>query len=210
MNGAVSKKTIEHTRAALLARKQELIALREAQVDSERQLRELREADWADTSSEGALADMLYGLSERESRELREVLEALDRIDAGTWGRCMTCGRKIEERRLDAKPEVATCLTCAAQESRRGRELRPLRESEIHRDRGPTEIEAPEEPRLRSKKKTRHVNASDPHEAARHVLEEATATEQLAEDEDAPTPASLRYEPDDSFPDRVSWPLDQI
>ena len=39
----------------------------------------------------------------------RRVQDALARLDDGTYGRCMVCGREIDDERLEARPEAATC-----------------------------------------------------------------------------------------------------
>jgi RNA polymerase-binding transcription factor DksA len=39
----------------------------------------------------------------------RRVIEAIERLDAGSYGRCAVCGRDIDDERLEARPEVATC-----------------------------------------------------------------------------------------------------
>jgi DnaK suppressor protein len=39
-----------------------------------------------------------------------EIEAALARIDAGTFGRCIDCGKEIPEGRLEIKPEAARCL----------------------------------------------------------------------------------------------------
>jgi RNA polymerase-binding transcription factor DksA len=41
---------------------------------------------------------------------LRQYDEALQRVDAGTYGRCVVCGRPIEPERLEALPYVAYCI----------------------------------------------------------------------------------------------------
>ncbi len=55
--------------------------------------------------------------AERESAILdaaaadRALIEqALARLDAGTYGSCVDCGKKIPEPRLKARPEVARCV----------------------------------------------------------------------------------------------------
>jgi DnaK suppressor protein len=40
--------------------------------------------------------------------------EALDRIEAGTYGRCVSCGNPIPGERLDAVPWAALCVPCSA------------------------------------------------------------------------------------------------
>lgn len=41
-----------------------------------------------------------------------EVVAALARLDAGTYGRCVTCGAELSDERLEARPEAARCVTC--------------------------------------------------------------------------------------------------
>ncbi len=38
------------------------------------------------------------------------IERALERIDAGTYGRCVDCGKKIPDARLKVRPEVARCV----------------------------------------------------------------------------------------------------
>ena len=41
-----------------------------------------------------------------------EVLAALERLDAGTYGRCVSCGTELPEERLEVRPEAARCVNC--------------------------------------------------------------------------------------------------
>ena len=41
-----------------------------------------------------------------------EVVAALERLDAGTYGRCVSCGNDLPPERLDVRPEAARCVTC--------------------------------------------------------------------------------------------------
>ncbi len=47
-------------------------------------------------------------------RELAEIDSALARIAEGSYGRCVRCGASIGRHRLNALPESAQCLSCAA------------------------------------------------------------------------------------------------
>ena len=38
------------------------------------------------------------------------IVEALGRIDAGAYGMCVDCGKKIPDARLKVRPEVARCV----------------------------------------------------------------------------------------------------
>ncbi|MDW3215550.1 MAG: hypothetical protein R8G01_16240 [Ilumatobacteraceae bacterium] len=42
-----------------------------------------------------------------------EIRRALARIEAGTYGRCVTCGRAMPDERLQMIPFVARCAGCA-------------------------------------------------------------------------------------------------
>ncbi|MGZ3601687.1 MAG: TraR/DksA family transcriptional regulator [Ktedonobacterales bacterium] len=45
---------------------------------------------------------------------LNQVSAALARLDAGTYGKCVRCGRDIAPRRLEALPYVTLCIDCQA------------------------------------------------------------------------------------------------
>ena len=38
---------------------------------------------------------------------------AVSRFEDGTYGRCVTCGSEIAPERLEALPDVDTCVACA-------------------------------------------------------------------------------------------------
>lgn len=50
--------------------------------------------------------------------ETRSQVEALDsalaRVEAGSYGRCESCGQDIAPERLVARPAAARCITCAS------------------------------------------------------------------------------------------------
>jgi RNA polymerase-binding transcription factor DksA len=45
---------------------------------------------------------------------LKDVDDALAKFDAGTYGKCETCGEQIGESRLEAIPSARFCMTCAS------------------------------------------------------------------------------------------------
>ena len=45
---------------------------------------------------------------------LREIEDALSKFDAGTYGRCESCGNQIAEARLEAMPAARLCIDCAS------------------------------------------------------------------------------------------------
>lgn len=56
-------------------------------------------------------------LRDHNRQHLGAVEAALSRIDAGTYGRCLSCGRGIADERLAALPWATHCIDC--QRSRR-------------------------------------------------------------------------------------------
>lgn len=43
------------------------------------------------------------------AEQRRRLIDAVERIDAGSYGRCAVCHRQIDDERLEARPEAATC-----------------------------------------------------------------------------------------------------
>jgi len=58
-------------------------------------------------------------LTEKERINLQEIGEALKRIDEGVYGKCIVCGKSIEEKRLVAIPEAKMCITCKSATEKR-------------------------------------------------------------------------------------------
>jgi DnaK suppressor protein len=48
-------------------------------------------------------------LAETRATQRRHVQQALQRLDEGSYGRCLVCGAAIDDERLEARPEAATC-----------------------------------------------------------------------------------------------------
>ena len=55
----------------------------------------------------------LDALDARGRQELEAVEAALARIEAGTFGRCVTCDETIDSARLRARPTAGRCIECA-------------------------------------------------------------------------------------------------
>ena len=56
---------------------------------------------------------MVLELHRRKKRQLFDVLNALKRIEQSNFGVCIFCSKEISLERLDAFPEVQTCVFCA-------------------------------------------------------------------------------------------------
>jgi DnaK suppressor protein len=59
----------------------------------------------ADADREEAGLEVLRG-------QLERVRAALARLDAGTYGRCVDCGRELPDERLEVRPEAERCVDC--------------------------------------------------------------------------------------------------
>jgi RNA polymerase-binding transcription factor DksA len=63
----------------------------------------------ADVGSEVFEREKALTIRVRVDAELIEVADALTRLDTGTYGRCETCGRSIDDERLEAMPATRFC-----------------------------------------------------------------------------------------------------
>lgn len=78
-------------------------------------LHEHKEDDIEDRAVEIAGDEVLEGLGSAGQREIQQIRAALARLDKGTYGTCTSCGQPVGERRLQAIPHAALCITCADQ-----------------------------------------------------------------------------------------------
>jgi RNA polymerase-binding transcription factor DksA len=65
--------------------------------------------------------EQLTALLDQARRTRDDLAAALTRIEQGTYGTCRRCGGPIAPGRLEARPTVHTCITCAPEESGRRR-----------------------------------------------------------------------------------------
>ncbi|MGQ9628862.1 MAG: TraR/DksA family transcriptional regulator [bacterium] len=90
-------------------------------------LKELRQKYDAEGNAHTDIGDMaadltdreiLMGINETESRILDAIETALDKIENGTYGKCVSCGKFIGEKRLLALPFAQLCVDCKKNEER--------------------------------------------------------------------------------------------
>lgn len=58
--------------------------------------------------------ELLLRLGERESQLVADIDQALLRMEEGSYGKCVRCGKEIDERRLEALPTARYDATCQA------------------------------------------------------------------------------------------------
>ncbi len=68
--------------------------------------------DLTDRASQESDRDFELRIRDRERKLIKKMREALERIDNGTFGICVSCGKKISEKRLMARPVTLLCIDC--------------------------------------------------------------------------------------------------
>ena len=71
-----------------------------------------REPDTVDQAASVFEKESLLQRSNQELQLLRAIDSALARIRDGTYGKCLSCGKEIDERRLAAVPWTPHCIEC--------------------------------------------------------------------------------------------------
>ncbi len=116
----MDKKKLEHYKKLLLNEKEELVTTLELMEDIEpndslqEYYDELSSYDNhpADAGSETFEMEMNFNLKNNELVHIREVDKALERINNGKYGKCISCGKDIEEDRLEILPTALECMEC--------------------------------------------------------------------------------------------------
>jgi len=68
--------------------------------------------DIADRAASSYNQEFLFHQSNSERQLLQMVEAALSRIREGTFGQCISCGRDINPKRLEAVPWTRHCIEC--------------------------------------------------------------------------------------------------
>lgn len=68
----------------------------------------------ADLSLRDVIEELALKLGERESQMVADIDQALMRLEEGSYGSCTRCGKKIDERRLEAVPTARYDAVCQA------------------------------------------------------------------------------------------------
>jgi DnaK suppressor protein len=70
--------------------------------------------DSVDMSLQDVNQELQLRLGERESQAVADIDQALLRIEEGSYGVCQSCGKPIDERRLEAVPTARYDAPCQA------------------------------------------------------------------------------------------------
>jgi RNA polymerase-binding transcription factor DksA len=83
-----------------------------------------RFADEVDASHASESREIGFATRELLMERVNRLSLALDRLNEGAYGVCMECDETISPARLQAMPEVQTCVRCQDRLERAGRPLR--------------------------------------------------------------------------------------
>jgi DnaK suppressor protein len=75
--------------------------------------------DQADVGSNTFERDHEMSMAKNARANLELVELALQRIEAGTYGRCESCGKPVGKMRLQAFPRATLCMECKQRQERR-------------------------------------------------------------------------------------------
>lgn len=81
--------------------------------DIDDDLSEPPDDDWAENAVESESDEVLESIGSVALVEIRSIKAALSKIDAGTYGICGSCNKKIDAKRLEALPYATKCIKCA-------------------------------------------------------------------------------------------------
>jgi DnaK suppressor protein len=89
--------------------------LQRATFSAVEQGRETTTADTQDVADQAVASyqkELLFSQGTNGHVQLTRIRAALDRIAEGTYGKCLSCGKTIGIKRLDALPWTPYCIDC--------------------------------------------------------------------------------------------------
>ena len=115
----MKKDKIEYFKQKLLQWRSNLINEAVKTLDLERKNQWADAGDFGDQASVETDHNIMLRIRERERKLINKIDQALERIKNNTFGICESCGEKISEKRLEARPVATLCIDCkVAQEKK--------------------------------------------------------------------------------------------
>jgi len=109
----MDKKKLETFKKRLETRQQELRrTVNRNQADGRIADEDTAAADIADRAASSYNKEFLFSQSNNERQLLMMVDGALARIREGSFGECISCGKEINAKRLEAVPWTRHCIEC--------------------------------------------------------------------------------------------------
>ena len=108
----MEKKKLDSFRKRLETRQQELRRMVTRTEQDGRTVDEDSAQDIADRAASSYTKEFLFHQSNNDRQLLQMVEGALDRIREGNFGECISCGKEINPKRLEAVPWTRHCIEC--------------------------------------------------------------------------------------------------
>ena len=108
----MDKKKLEYFRKRLETKLQELRRTVSRTEQDGRTVDEGSAQDIADRAASSYTKEFLFSQSNNERQILQMVEGALSRIREGSFGECISCGKEINPKRLEAVPWTRHCIEC--------------------------------------------------------------------------------------------------
>jgi DnaK suppressor protein len=108
----MDKKKIEYFRKRLEGRQQDLRRMVSRTQQDGRAADEDTAQDIADRAASSYTKEFLFHQSNNDRQLLQMVEGALARIREGNFGECISCGKEINPKRLEAVPWTRHCIEC--------------------------------------------------------------------------------------------------
>ena len=108
----MDKKKLEGFKKRLETRQQELRRMVTRTQQDGRSADEDTAQDIADKAASSYTKEFLFHQSNADRQLLHMVENALARIREGSFGECISCGKEINAKRLEAVPWTRHCIEC--------------------------------------------------------------------------------------------------
>ena len=108
----MEKKKLEYFRKRLETRQHELRRMVSRTEQDGRTVDEDSAQDVADRAASSYTKEFLFSQSNNDRQILAMVEGALSRIREGSFGECISCGKEINPKRLEAVPWTRHCIDC--------------------------------------------------------------------------------------------------
>ena len=108
----MDKKKLDAFKKRLETRQHELRRLVVRNVQDGRAADEQAAQDIADKAANSYTKEFLFHQSNNDRQLLQMVENALSRIREGSFGECISCGKEINAKRLEAVPWTRHCIEC--------------------------------------------------------------------------------------------------
>jgi len=110
--GIMDKKKLEVFKKKLETRQKELRTMVTRNQQDGRAADEEATQDVADRAASSYTKEFLFSQSNNDRALLNMVDGALARIREGSFGECVSCGKEINSKRLEAVPWTRHCIEC--------------------------------------------------------------------------------------------------